>query len=194
MRKSFKASLVAVASLAITLAVVPTAASAAPLSTTADNDQGFAEGVTYGGTTQSTDPTAFNYVPPASGHVGVQPMGASGMAAIGGFTVTIEGQTITVPGFWMEHVIQGSGYSITKEWAQYAPVTYLTLCNYQTAFQNRNGSTIIATRWSSYHSGCSTGIFTQEAPGSFQVQEGQECARLYVANVFRGEQCHYIHG
>lgn len=198
MRRLVELGLAAAVSLAVVLTMASTPASA--VDPTGDpatpsvfgDDGGFAEGVAYGGTTQSVDPTAYDYVPP-SPPAGVQLFGASGMASVGGFQVTIQGQKITVPGFWMEHVIQGKGYSVTKEWAQYAPVSYLTLCNYQTAFQNRSGSTIYATRWSAYHSGCSTGIFVQNAPGSFQVREGQECARLYVAGVFRGEQCHYVH-
>lgn len=150
-----------------------------------------------GGTTQSVDPTRFDYVPPeSSGDGTMTPMGADGYAWFGGFTFTYKGLIIGVPALEMRHVINGSGLTISSEYATYQPTVLqgLQLCNYQTHFQNRNGNTIYSTYKSTYHEGCEWfTISRQDSPVSQIVKTGQQCARLYVAGTFRGEQCHYTY-
>lgn len=148
--------------------------------------------VIYGGTTQSTDPTRYDYVPPASG--GVTPMSATGYAWLAGYTFGWKGFNITVPATHLLHKLNGSGLSITGESATYSygNITNVQVCNYQTQFQNRYGSTIYSTRKASLHEGCSYVAFSQSIPGTFTVKTGVQCARFFVNGIYRGEQCHQV--
>jgi hypothetical protein len=146
--------------------------------------------VILGGTTQSTDPTRFDYVPAEPAFSG---RGAVGYQPIGGFTFTWGGVPIGLPGFVLQHVLTGSGLTVQQETANYTFGVKAQFCNYQTAFQNRKGSTIYSTRWSSYHSGCSyLAAVGQNIQGPFAVKNGSQCARLYVNGTFKGEQCHNV--
>lgn len=155
-------------------------------------------GVVLGGTTQSTDPTRYDYVPPAGDDElsPIQAKSAIGYANIGGFTFNYGGVAIGVPGFVMQHgIISGStGLQISQEYANYSFGVKVQLCNFQTAFQNRSGSTIYSTRWAPKHEGCIVGFSTgQSVNGPFNVKNGAECARLYVNGAFKGEQCHSVY-
>jgi hypothetical protein len=148
--------------------------------------------VIFGGTTQSTDPSRFDYVP--AGSLTISPRSATGYSNIGGFTFNWGGVPIGIPGFLLQHTLSGSGLTVDQDTANYTFGVQVQLCNYQTAFQNRKGSTIYSTRWSAYHAGCSYGAaLMQNVKGPFQVKNGQQCARLYVNGNFKGEQCHSVY-
>ena len=193
--RHFKTATVVAALFAVS--AVPAAAAApdqplAPALASEVND--VSEGdVIYGGTTQSTDPTRYDYVPPAGAGGGFTTMGATGYANIGGFTFDYQGAKIGIPGFILQHVISGSGLKINEEVATYTFGVQAQLCNYETHFQNRKGSKIYSTRKSSYHAGCSYGFaLGQKVNGPFTVENGAQCARLYVNGAYKGEQCHNV--
>lgn len=186
MRRSLPA---AVAAMAIAIiGVVATSATASPPS----SDAGVPiVSVSYGGTTQSTDPTRSDYV---SAQVGIQPASAEGVGIVAGFQYTFKGVTITVPSATLTHAINGSGLTINKEVAAYAAGGAIAaqICNWQIVFQNRYGSTIYSTRSTAVQEGCSYVTFSAYAQGPFTVKTGLQCARLYVNGNYRGEQCHNV--
>lgn len=151
--------------------------------------------VIYGGKTQSTDPTRYDYVAPvADDGPTVTPQSATGIGWISAFSYSWNGLTIPVPATYLQHTINGSGLRIDSEYADYlygSPFG-LKVCNYRTSFQNRYGDTIYSTRWAPLHTGCSYVTFSQSIRGPFTVKTGVQCARYYVNGTFRGEQCHSV--
>ena len=157
-----------------------------------------------GGHTQSVDPTRYDYVPPASGTVGIQPMSATGFGQIPAFRMSVGngGATIDVPvaAGYLYHQVTGSGLTITNETAAYVPspgigfVWNIQICNWRIDFQNRQGSTILTTSTGATYYNCTPlGIGIGRTNGSTRtLGVGDECARLYVGYVYRGEQCHHI--
>jgi len=152
--------------------------------------------VILGGTTQSTDPTRYDYVPakPAGIDGLVTPQNAVGYAYVAAFTFGWKGFNISVPAVNMFHTLNGSGLTVTGESVGYlyGNIANVQVCNYQTQFQNRYGSTIYSTRKSALHAGCSYAAFNQSIPGTFSVKTGVQCARYYVNGTYRGEQCHQV--
>lgn len=150
-----------------------------------------------GGTTQSFDPTRYDYVPPtptpASGGM-VTPMSANGYQFLPAFNYTVGGVTIPVPGSYIYHRIDGSGLQITEEEGSWVPMAAWTFqqCNVRFHFQNRSGSTIYSTTIMSEQTGCIWGTTTQVFTPDRTVKTGLQCARLYVSGTYRGEQCHNI--
>ncbi|MCL1800261.1 MAG: hypothetical protein FWG25_02695 [Promicromonosporaceae bacterium] len=151
---------------------------------------------TLGGTTQSTDPTRYDYAEPDAydGTTDLTSKNATGMANIPSFTFDFNGLSIKVPAFVLTHKIVGSGLTVTSETASWTGVTNFQLCNYRVDFQNRYGSTIYSTHTTGLHTGCTTfgsgSMSAQNVP--YTLKTGAQCARLYVNGTFRGEQCHNV--
>lgn len=158
------------------------------------------ETIIHGGKPQSVDPTAYNYLPPASAGTGIQPMGAAGTQYISPFTYTWKGLAIPVPSGQIYHIIEGDGRYIEQESALYAPVVSIAtpwgvnICNWRIDFQNRSATdnSIITTSVGTTRGGCSV-LNVKRAKWDFNVQRGKQCARLYVNGTFRGEQCHAVY-
>lgn len=147
-----------------------------------------------GGTTQSVDPTRYDYVAPGGAGGGIRPMSATGYGWVPAFTYSWNGLQIPVPSGYILHVLKGSGLTVNVDAAQYEPnILGIQICNYRFAFQNRYGKTIYATRWAPLHAGCTYGYFSQGVVGPFTVRTGVDCARLYVNGIYRGEQCHNVY-
>lgn len=151
-------------------------------------------GVIYGGTTQSIDPTRFDYVPAAgSPQAGmIQPLNASGTQSIGGFTISVGGVPIGIPRILLTHEINGSGLRVTSEKVYFAS-TSTSVCNYQVVYQNRSGSKIYSSSYSSTYKGCSSAKLMYNSAAPFTARAGVQCARLFSNGVYLGEQCHSIH-
>lgn len=146
-----------------------------------------------GGETQSDDPTKFNYVPDSAkpSENLIRPLSASGYQPINGFSFTFNGNTFHVTTGELQHRIIGSGNYIQSEGSQYRVPS--TICNWRVDYQNRTGSRIHRTFVGSKHIGCSFGAVADTGPQNVYVQSGsKQCARLYVADRYRGEQCHHI--
>jgi hypothetical protein len=150
-----------------------------------------------GGTTQSVDPTRYDYVAPEA--EGPVPMSASGVGVVSPFSYSWNGFTIAVPAGYLFHSITGSGLTITKESVTYSPapsavgaIWGMNVCNARFDFQNRSGSTIYSTSTGSVLSGCHTSGITRVKTGTVTVRTGVQCARLYVNGTYRGEQCHSV--
>lgn len=143
--------------------------------------------------TQSDDPTGYNYVPKdteASGSL-IRPLSASGYQPINGFSFVFRGNTFHVTTGKLQHRIIGSGNYIQSEGSQYRVPS--TICNWRVDYQNRTGSRIHRTFVGSKHIGCSFGAAADTGPQNGYVQSGsKQCARLFVADQYRGEQCHNI--
>ena len=146
-----------------------------------------------GGETQSDDPSGYNYVPEdtdASGSL-IRPLSASGYQPINGFSFTFRGNTFHVTTGELQHRIIGSGNYIQSEGSQYRVPS--TICDWRVDYQNRTGSRIHRTFVGSKHIGCSFGAAADTGPQNVYVQSGsKQCARLFVADQYRGEQCHNI--
>lgn len=166
-------------------------AHAQPVETQNQNFDGGPE-IIKGGTTQSTDPTAYNYVSEESEpDTGIQPLSASGYEPINGFIFTFRGVDYKVATGELQHRIIGSGNYIETEGSQYRVPS--TICNWRVDYQNRNGAQIHTTFVGQTHVGCSFGAVADTGPTNVYVKSGsQQCARLYIGDHFRGEQCHNI--
>lgn len=148
--------------------------------------------VIQGGTTQSTDPTAYNYVPEgADSNTGIQPQSASGAEIIRGFGFEWQGVPIQVPLLTLNHQIIGQGTHIQSETANIS-ATASQICNWRVDYQNRFQNQIYATYPGATHWDCSFGSASDVGPSNINVRPGAQCARLYVMGEFRGEQCHAI--
>lgn len=149
--------------------------------------------VIEGGEAQSADPTAYNYVPKENSTPGkaIQPLSASGYQPINGFGFTYKGNNFKVTTGELQHRIIGSRNHIENEGVQYRVPS--TVCNWRVDYQNRNGAQIHRTFVGKTHTGCGFGAVADNGPHNVYVKSGsQQCARLYIAGKFRGEQCHHI--
>lgn len=164
------------------------------------DDEGFdntgTETIIYGGTTQSDDPTAYDYVP---SEPVMEPRSAAGWGVIGSYNLDVYGVSVVIPGGFLYHKITGEGKSVTYESGTYysqrnvtAPWT-ITLCNIRIDWQNRNNDRIYTTSIGNTRTGC----FKEAWPARYDyssrtLKTGQQCARIWVGGKFRGEQCHWI--
>lgn len=149
----------------------------------------------YGGTTQSVDPTRYDYVPPVTAG-GIQPFSATGVGSIPGFSFTLFGVTFAVPKGILSHTIITSGLTIKSESSIYTPASLLgtQICDYKIDYQNRDGSTIYSTVNTGLHDLCLIGVpIVDNYNTSRTVKTGKLCARFFVSGTFRGEQCHNVH-
>jgi len=193
MRKSAALAIIGAATLMLTTL---TSVGAQAASTKGDDGS-----IIRGGTTQSVDPTRYDYVPAAQGgDAGIQPLSATGAQWISAFSYSWQGLTVPVPGGYIIHQIDGSGLHITQEDAWYTPsptvvgaIWGANICNWRIDFQNRSASNgSIASTWSGLtNSGCyTTGVHRNV--NNINVTTGVQCARLFINGVFRGEQCHSV--
>lgn len=198
MTRRARFSLAAIASvfLLVLLPLTASAKDASPTPPQGGSDAG--EGYEIrGGRTQSVDPTAWNYVPPATGG-GISPMSATGAQIISPFSVTLKGVTIAVPSGYLTHKIEGSGLTINKETAVYQPslgaggVWGVNICNWRIDFQNRDLRNISSTSIGTTHASCDVIGVSRTKSTTVTVKQGVQCARLYVNGTFRGEQCHSV--
>lgn len=146
-----------------------------------------------GGQAQSTDPAAYDYIPEVddspSGEI--QDRSASGYEPINGFGFTFNGVPFKVTTGELQHRIIGSGNYIESEGVQYRVPS--TICNWRVDYQNRSGAQIHRTFKGQKHAGCGFGAVSDNGPRNVHVKAAsQQCARLFVADKFRGEQCHNI--
>lgn len=146
-----------------------------------------------GGEVQHMDPAAYNYVPQETGSSEntIQPRSATGYQSINGFGFSYKGINYKVTTGEMQHRIIGSGNYIETEGVQYRVPS--TICNWRVDYQNRNGGKIHRTFVGKKHTGCGFGVMADTGPRNVHVKSGsQQCARLFIADKFRGEQCHHI--
>ncbi|MFW9114784.1 hypothetical protein [Corynebacterium striatum] len=179
------------ASLLSVLALLPVLSGTAQAETT----QGKQEDpqTIMGGNYQSTDPTAYNYLPEGSDPVpNTADRSAFGAATINGFGFEFQGHNFKVPVVTLEHAIEGKGHHIDSESAS-ATFTNGTMCNWRVDYQNRDEHGIHATRKGKTHNDCSLGHVHDDGFKNSDVKGNAECARLFVMGEFRGEQCHAIH-
>lgn len=147
--------------------------------------------VIYGGKTQTNDPTRHDYVDPGDDEsTGISPRSAIGYQPITGFSFNFRGNSYKVSTSELKHGINGNGLKINSEYAEYRAPS--TVCNWRVDYQNRYGGTIYSTRKGGVHSGCDFGAMYDVGPKNFSVKKGSQCARLYVAGSYRGEQCHNV--
>ncbi|RYM94479.1 hypothetical protein [Bifidobacterium animalis] len=144
-----------------------------------------------GGTTQSADPTRYDYVPePSSENPSIQPRTAGGTQFLGSFSFDFGGVSFTVPNARLFHQIMGSGTHVDQEYSYFAALP--KVCNWRIDYQNRYGSTIYSTRSRGTNWTCATFEVKDEGFSNFDLKPGLQCARVYVSGVYRGEQCHNI--
>ena len=179
------------ASLLSALAILPVLSGTAQAETTQGKQE---ESQTImGGNYQSTDPTAYNYLPEGSDPVpNTADRSAFGSAQLSGFGFTFQGHDFKVPVVNLEHAIKGKGGHIDSESAS-VTFTNGTLCNWRVDYQNRDENGIHATRKGATHNDCSLGHAHDAGFKNFDVKSNAECARLFVMGEFKGEQCHAIH-
>lgn len=139
-----------------------------------------------GGTPQHTDPTSYDYVPENK----TATRNAYGDQAIGAFTINVAGQTIHVPSGILHHAIDGKGLHVDKETSWYKVPAQV--CNYRIDYQNRGEGKIWSTRKGGTVWDCKFGGFSGPTITNFNLHRGVECARLFVNEEFKGEQCHSI--
>ena len=151
--------------------------------------------VTYGGTTQSLDPTKYNYVEPALPEGTIVPMDASGFGTTSPFNYSWGGINWSIPTGRIYHEVKGSGLTVTNElanWIALSP-TSAQICNWRWNLQNRYGTTIHSTVVGSLQTGCKIGsVPTFEYVPDRTMKTGLLCARLFVNGSYRGEQCHNV--
>ena len=146
-----------------------------------------------GGEAQGVDPSAYDYLPGGGTDLtpNIENRSASGYQPINGFGFSFKGQAFKVTTGELQHRIVGAGNYIEAEGAQYRVPS--TICNWRVDYQNRTGSQIHRTFVGETHTGCSFGAVADSGPRNVHVKSGsQQCARLFVADKFRGEQCHNI--
>lgn len=147
--------------------------------------------VIEGGQTQSTDPTAYNYIPKDAANLpAIQERSAEGNQVINGFTANILGQNITVPTGNLHHTIFGKGLHIDKEISKYNVPAQV--CNYHIDYQNRGEGKIYSTHVGKTVWDCTPGGAVGPELTNVDVKRGVQCARLFVNEEFKGEQCHSI--
>lgn len=156
--------------------------------------------VIVGGRTQSTDPTRHDYVAPGAA---VTPMNAYGVGYVSPFSYQWNGLTIPLPSGYLFHSVSASGLTINSESVTYSPSPSVigaiwgsNVCNARLDFQNRMGTgadAIIYTTWTgALLTGCRTLGISRSKSTTVKVKTGLQCARLFVAGSFRGEQCHNV--
>ncbi|MGO1592458.1 MAG: hypothetical protein ACTH1Z_01365 [Ancrocorticia sp.] len=146
-----------------------------------------------GGTTQSIDPTRWDYVPPSDETAeGVEPLDANGGEPIGGFTINVNGVPIGIPKMILRHNIKGTKLKVNTEEAR-IETTGATVCNYRFDFQNRYGKKIYKTNSTGVYSKCTINSgWVKNSYAPFTAKRGVQCVRLFSNGVFVGEQCHSI--
>ncbi len=144
-----------------------------------------------GGTTQSVDPTRYDYVPDKPQAIA---RSAWGHQAIGGYGFSFKGLSLKIPAGTLAHDIQGGSTYIRQEAAQYVLIASASICNYRIDFQNRDlRGRIVRTYTGNTVNKCARLVtVVRQIRKPFHVQPGVQCARLYVGGKFRGEQCHNI--
>ena len=122
---------------------------------------------------------------PAAGHAT-----AFGIEYWGGFDATIKGQTVRIPAGQLAHEINGSGYHVKWDGANFASAA--TLCDPSMRFTYGDGSKRVDgdVHWGCSHNG------QWKYTMNFDAPRGTACAELWIEDWERmvAKQCHYIHG
>ncbi|MDQ0938414.1 DNRLRE domain-containing protein [Streptomyces sp. V1I1] len=130
---------------------------------------------------------------------GMSTMSAYGVTALGSFSYSFAGFTISVPtGCFMDHKISGSGKYINYEWAAvdcYYAAAFSRFCNSRIdfAYINTSGTTYRTSKGRTHYT-CYWGqVPLRYAPGNRTLPYyGKACAKIYVNSQRKGTQCHYI--
>ncbi|MFI8186997.1 hypothetical protein ACIF70_41970 [Actinacidiphila glaucinigra] len=127
--------------------------------------------------------------------VGIQ--SAQGYGSIAPFEYQYGGVTISVPTCSFGHYIEGSGKRIDDEkaWVTGGGLCGgVQFCNWRIdfAYADTNNSTYKTSKGAT-HTTCNymSSVYRYNAPQTLPYY-GKACAKLYVNNVLRGTQCHYI--
>ncbi len=116
---------------------------------------------------------------------------AYGIQYWGALTVNVDGQSIGIPSGQLAHKVDGSGTTITSEWAHIP--TRPGFCNWRADYVYREGEHNTgyrrirpATKY-----GCDTWAYAPTVnPGA--VRRGTACAELFRSGAYITRQCHSI--
>jgi hypothetical protein len=127
---------------------------------------------------------AFAAVPAAS-HAS-----ATGYQYWGGFTANIGGQNVGIPAGQLTHIINGSGYHINWDGANFASVA--NICDPSMKFTYGNGAYYLN---GNVHWGCSR-VGQWKYVLNWNAPRGSACAELWAKNwrIRVARQCHYVYG
>jgi len=108
----------------------------------------------------------------------------------GGFTANIAGQSVGIPAGQLTHVINGNGYHINWDAANFGSAG--TLCDPSIRFTYGNGKYRVD---GNVHWGCSH-VGQWKYTLNWNSPRGSACAELWAKNwrVVVAKQCHYVHG
>jgi hypothetical protein len=115
---------------------------------------------------------------------------AFGIQYWGAFTVNIGGQSVGIPSGQLAHEINGSGYHIKWDGANFGAAG--TICDPSMRFTYGNGSYRVD---GNVHWGCSH-VGQWKYTLNWNAPRGSACAELWAKNwrVQVARQCHYVHG
>jgi hypothetical protein len=108
----------------------------------------------------------------------------------GGFSANVANQTIRIPSGQLYHAINGSGYHINWQGANFGSVA--NICEPSVKFTYGYGSYYLN---GNVHSGCSK-VGQWKYNLNWNAPGGDACAELWAKQwrVLITRQCHYIHG
>ena|SRR5687768_4325556 len=115
---------------------------------------------------------------------------ADGYQYWGAFTVNIGGQSVGIPSGQLYHAIEGAGYHINWDGANF--ISAATICDPSMRFTYGNG---LYHLYGDVHWGCSNnGQWKYYL--NWYAPRGEACAELWAKNwsVLVARQCHYVHG
>ena len=115
---------------------------------------------------------------------------ASGVQYWGAFNVNIGGQSVPIPSGQLVHVIDGSGYHINWDGANFASAA--NICDPSMRFTYGNGAYYLN---GNVHLGCSR-VGQWKYALNWNAPRGSACAELWANNwrVLVAKQCHYVYG
>jgi hypothetical protein len=122
---------------------------------------------------------------PATSHAS-----AFGIQYWGAFTVNVGGQSVGIPSGQLAHEINGSGYHINWDGANFASAA--NICDPSMRFTYGNGSYHLD---GNVHWGCSR-VGQWKYALNWKAPRGSACAELWAKNwrVLVARQCHYVYG
>jgi hypothetical protein len=115
---------------------------------------------------------------------------AYGVQYWGAFTVNIGGQSVGIPSGQLAHMIDGSGYHINWDGANFGSAA--NICDPSMRFTYGNGSYYLN---GGVHWGCSR-VGQWKYYLNWNAPRGEACAELWAKNwrVLVARQCHYVYG
>lgn len=114
----------------------------------------------------------------------------------GGFSVSVKGQSIGIPGGTLFHQVKGKGLVVNYTWANTAQFAGGPICLWQIDFTFKANGRVYSRDWGAYHSACNWGNSANRESGAWRKasRNGQACAQLFIDWASKTEQCHWIYG